>query len=265
MIHTIAALQFCPVFLDVDRNLQTLEHYFNSCEAELLVVPELCTTGYAFQSPSQLAAYAEPVSGKTCSFFRDVAVGKRAVVVAGFPEAKDGRCYNAAITAFPDGRMALYRKTHLFGKEKTMFTPGDTGFLVQTWEDMTIGTMICYDWRFPESVRTLALLGAQIVCHPSDLVALPRLWKPVMQTRSFENKIFTITADRNGTELQDGESLTFHGCSQITDINGRILAECDEDAEGWISCDIDPSRANEKSFSPYNDIFGDRRPEMYRT
>jgi 5-aminopentanamidase len=264
MLHLIAAYQFCPSFLDPDRNLSRLEQAVERCDGGILVLPELCTTGYFFSSRAELAEFAEPATGRACAFFRETAMRKRAVIVAGFAEADGDRLYNSAITAFPDGSAAIYRKTHLFGFEKDMFTPGDTGFAVHQYHDLRIGIMICYDWRFPESVRTLALRGAQLVCHPSDLVALPRLWKPVMQTRSFENKIYTVTADRNGTETVGDVSLTFHGSSQITDVNGAVLAECGEDDEGWITAEIDPARTVDKSFSSYNDIFGDRRPEMYQ-
>jgi predicted amidohydrolase len=258
-----AAYQFCPAFLDVDANMTRLASVLLSCDAELAVLPELCTTGYFFESHQELLGHSENCDGRTVSTFRNVASEKKMIVVAGFPERDGERVFNSAVIAFPDGTFRVYRKIHLFGAEKTMFTPGDGGFFVTEWNGAKIGVMICYDWRFPESVRTLALKGAQIIVHPSDLVAAPRLWQPVMRVRSFENRVFTITADRNGTELRDGAGLTFHGCSQITDTNGKVLAEADEDFTGWISAEIDPSKADNKRFSEWNDIFTDRRPGMY--
>jgi predicted amidohydrolase len=259
----VAALQLCPVFLDVGSNLDRFSSFLDTCEAGLAVLPELCTTGYAFNSVEQLRDFAEDIDGRSLRFFRDQAVKKKMIIVAGFPELHGGLIFNSSITALPDGTFHVYRKIHLFGKEKQLFAPGDNGFTVINWKGVRIGVMICYDWRFPESVRTLALKGAQIIAHPSDLVAMPHLWKPVMQTRAFENKVFTITADRNGSETQDGEELVFHGCSQITDTSGRILSELDEPSEGWIYADIDPAKADNKRFSPWNDIIADRRPGMY--
>jgi predicted amidohydrolase len=259
----VAALQFCPVLMDKKRNIDTVAAYLDSCSAELAVLPELATTGYFFGSASELRSVAEPADGPACTLIRGIAERRSMAVCAGFAELDGERCYNSAILALPGGRSFIYRKTHLFGLESTMFTPGDSGFFVVDHAGVRIGMMICYDWRFPESARTLALRGAQIICHPSDLVALPTLWQPVMRVRSVENRVFTITADRTGTETVNGESLTFHGGSQITAVNGSVLAGADETFEGWIEADIDPADADRKSFSPHNDIFRDRRPEMY--
>jgi predicted amidohydrolase len=259
----VAAYQFCPVLLDVDGNMAQLTGALSACDAELAVLPELCTTGYFFQSYEELLGFAETPDGRTVTAFRDIAAGKKMIVVAGFAERDGASVYNSAVIAFPDGAFQVYRKVHLFGAEKSMFTPGDRGFLLTEWNGVKIGIMICYDWRFPESVRTLALKGAQIIVHPSDLVAAPQLWQPVMRVRSFENRVFTITADRNGTERRGGTELSFHGCSQITDTNGKVLAEADEEFTGWIQAEIDPVKSDNKRFSEWNDIIADRRPEMY--
>jgi predicted amidohydrolase len=259
----IAAFQFCPAFLDVEANLAQLTTALASSGAELAVLPELCTTGYFFESLRELHGYSETCDGRTVTTFREIAREKRMIVVAGFPERDGEHVFNSAVIAFPDASFQVYRKIHLFGAEKTMFTPGDRSFHVAEWAGVKIGLMICYDWRFPESVRTLALKGAQIIVHPSDLVAAPQLWQPVMRVRSFENRVFIVTADRNGAERRGDAELVFHGCSQITDANGKVLAEADEEFNGWISAEIDPAKADNKRFSEWNDIFADRRPGMY--
>lgn len=259
-----AALQFCPAFLDVDANLSTLGMYLHAVEADLVVLPELCSTGYFFHDTEQLRSVAEDRGGRTIQFLRDAAADRGMTIVAGFAERDGDALYNSAATVFPDGRVEVYRKVHLFAEEKLHFTPGDLGFPVFQWGDrLRLGVMICYDWRFPEAARTLALRGAQVIAHPSNLVAAPRLWKPVMRARSFENKVFTVTANRNGEENRDSETLVFHGCSQIVAPNGTVLEEVDEFYEGWLFAQIDPSKADEKSFSPWNDIMADRRPESY--
>ncbi|MBL0176920.1 MAG: hypothetical protein IPP94_16955 [Ignavibacteria bacterium] len=263
MEYRIAALQFLPAFMDKAANLVKLEALLRALDADLAVVPELATTGYWFESREQLLSLSEGRDGAACTLFRDLALEHRMTVIAGFAERDGDRVYNAAAVATPDGALHVYRKTHLFAEEKDIFTPGDSGFQVIDCAGVRIGTMICYDWRFPESARTLALRGAQIIAHPSALVALPRLWQPVMRARSFENKVYTVTADRIGTETHGAASLTFHGCSQITDINGAVLAETDEVTEGWIAATVDPARTLDKSFSRYNDIFADRRPDCY--
>jgi len=250
--------------MNKEENHHLLSGWFESCDADIAVLPELCTTGYFFHNPGVLREQAEPADGRSVRFFIDAAREYNMIVVAGFAERDGDAMYNSAVTAFPDGQTRIYRKVHLFAEEKTMFTPGDRGFEVYHWGDrLRLGVMICYDWRFPEAARALTLRGAQVIAHPSNLVAAPRLWKPVMRTRSFENKVYTATANRNGVERRGEEELTFHGCSQIVAPNGTVLEEVDEQYEGWLRAEIDPSRADEKAFSRWNDIITDRRPEMY--
>ncbi len=126
------------------------------------------------------------------------------------------------------------------------------------------GMMICYDWRFPESARSLKLAGADLVLHPSNLVAPTDLWWPVMSCRAFENRIFIATANRSGAETLDGETLSFSGGSRIVDVSGRILAEASPDEDGAIFSTIDPNRARRTMFNRFNDILDDRRPALYR-
>lgn len=121
--------------------------------------------------------------------------------------------------------------------------------------------MICFDWRFPEAARKLTLLGAQIICHPSNLV-LPHC-PDAMVTRALENGVYTITADRIGTENRTGTALTFIGNSRIIGPDGRILAELGRDETAFVARDIDPARADQKAVTPRNDLLGDRRPEFY--
>jgi predicted amidohydrolase len=260
----ISALQFCPAFLDVNGNLDTISAYLDAWEADLAVLPELCTTGYFFDGAMQLSSVAEPADGPSVAFFREKAVERNMIIVAGFAERDGDAFYNAAVTAFPDGQTHVYRKVHLFAEEKSMFTPGDGGFPVYAWGDrLRLGVMICYDWRFPEAARALTLKGAQVIAHPSNLVAAPRHWKPVMRARSFENKVYTITANRNGAESRGDDRLVFHGCSQIIAPNGTTLEEVEENYEGWLTAHIDPARADEKAFSSWNNIITDRRPDQY--
>lgn len=240
-----------------------MEEYLRNCDADLLIVPELCTTGYFFHDTEQAASVAETEDGPFCTLIRSLSKELDAAIVAGFVERDGDRLFNSCITVLPDGMWDIYRKIHLFAEEKIHFSEGDRPFPVYCYNGVCFGVMICYDWRFPESVRTLALKGAQIVAHPSNLVAPPSMWGPVMQTRSVENKIFTITANRTGTETRGEESLTFHGKSQITAPNGSILASTDETTEGRIIAEIDPEKSLKKSFSKWNDIFSDRRPDMY--
>ena len=162
----------------------------------------------------------------------------------------------------PDGYIGKYRKVHLFFEEKSWFKPGDLGFPVWDVGPARIGMMICFDWVYPEAVRSLALQGADIVCHPVNLV-LPYC-QQAMITRSIENSVFIVTANRIGGEQRGGkDKLIFTGGSQITDPRGKILFRMDEDSECYQDVEIDSSQSRDKKLTLYNDLLKDRRPEQY--
>ncbi len=212
-----------------------------------------------------MAACSErPGDGPLFQVVHDYSRASGAAVVAGFIERAGEVFYNSAMLVAPGGLIGVYRKIHLFGDEPSLFRAGDSGFNVFSIAGTRIGIMICYDWRFPEAARVLSLKGADIICHPSDLVAGAHLWKPVMQTRSFENRVFIATANRTGCDRAGDTELCFSGYSQITDISGKILGELGGKEEGICTVEIDPLRARNKAFSPRNDIFKDRKPGFYQ-
>ena len=163
----------------------------------------------------------------------------------------------------PEGFIGRYRKSHLFYEREKDLDPGDNrGFRVFDIGIARLGVMICFDWLFPEAARSLALLGADIICHPSNLV-LPDCQK-AMVTRSLENGIFSATANRIGAESRGGkETLSFTGESQILDNRGKVLTKMKRDDTGISMIDIDVYKAYDKSITALNDRFEDRRPELY--
>lgn len=260
----IAAIQFAPERARPDANLARTLELVRSVEADLIVLPELAASGYFFTDPEEGRLYAErPGRGVSTAWMIETAARKNAVVVGGFLEDGGKHLYNSALIATPDGRAHVYRKTHLFYREREVFAPGDTGFFVVEWGGVRIGTMICYDWRFPESSRSLALLGADVIAHPSNLVAAANLWGPTMSTRALENKLIVATANRHGAETHEGETLTFTGESRIWGMNGATLAEAPPDADAVVLAEADPEATRNKRFNAVNDLFADRRPEMY--
>lgn len=184
------------------------------------------------------------------------------VVVAGLPERDGAHCYNSAVIVAPSGFLGCYRKTHLFDEETLFFSPGDTGFQVWDVGMAKIGIMICFDWFYPESARTLALKGADIICHPSNLV-LPHC-PQAMVTRCLENRVFSITANRIGSEERGGRKrLTYIGQSEIVSPGGAILSRAPSEEDSLCVLDIDPHQARDKSLNPYNDLLRDRRTQFY--
>lgn len=262
-----AFLQFAPTYLAPDANRSFLDAQLRAVDADLVVLPELCTSGYFFQSPAHLASVAESIpDGPTVALLRHHAERTGATFVAGLAEQDGEAFYNSAVVVPPSGEVTLYRKVHLFYQEKTLFEAGDLGFPVvpcatRNGVQYRLGVMICFDWYFPEAARTLALKGADVIAHPANLV-LPHC-PDAMPVRARENRVFTITANRYGTEHHDGEALTFIGTSEICDPTGDIVARGPESGDALQVVSVDPTAARDKSINPYNDVLADRQPGTY--
>jgi len=255
--------QFDTAFGRKKENFDKVRAAVKDTSLDLLVLPEFFATGYQFVSKDEVAELAEPVpEGETTEFLTLLSKDKNVYIVAGLPE-KDGETfYNSAVLTGPEGFIGLYRKTHLFFEETLFFTPGDTGFRVWDTKIGRIGIMVCFDWFFPESARTLALKGAEVIAHPSNLV-LPYC-PQAMPVRCLENKVYAVTANRIGTEQRkEGPALTFIGQSQVTSPRAEILVRAETDKEVMLAADIDLSLARDKTLNPYNDLFQDRRPSFY--
>jgi len=167
----IGFFQFAPRFGEVSHNLDRVAETLDQADADLIVLPELFASGYQFVSQEEALALSEPVpDGATTRRLIDLAKRRHMVIVAGLPERAGEVCYNSAVVVGPSGLIGCYRKTHLFFEETLFFTPGDTGFQVWDIGLAKIGVMICFDWYYPEAARTLALKGAEIICHPSNLI-----------------------------------------------------------------------------------------------
>lgn len=260
----IGFLQFGPKHLDPASNLEFVQTYLDGAEFDLLVLPELANTGYLHDDKAALLEASEPADGSGIFIGSLIALAREhnACIVSGYSEKDGSRLYNSAISVDGYGVLNNYRKIHLFNKEKQLFKTGDSSFSVFGFNGVIIGTMICFDWFFPESARSLALKGAQIIVHPANLV-LP--WcQDAMITRSLENHVFSITANRVGTETGQGEALEFTGASQVLDPNGVRLAGATKKASQIAFVEIEPGQALNKRLNTYNDLFEDRRPIHYK-
>jgi predicted amidohydrolase len=258
----VALYQNYPKFGDVENNVKQALAAVAPHSFDLLVLPELFATGYQFKSREEAMSYGEPVgSGFTFDAMKELAIQKKAVVIYGYPELEGGKIYNSAAAVMPEGSFVNYQKVHLFDTEKQIFEPGQTGFKTFDFNGARMGLMICFDWRFPESMRRLALDGAQIICHPANLV-LPHC-PQAMIIRALENNVFTVTADRIGVEERHGQRLEFIGRSRIIAPDGEVLAEAGDEEASFLSVDIDPSAADNKQINERNDLFADRRPHFY--
>ncbi len=259
MLVNAGFLQFKPFLGNLKANTGLVCDLIEPIRGvDLLVLPELSNSGYNFISKEQAVKASEEIGNSLfIKSLTHLCAEKNMHIVTGFCERSGGKLYNSSVLVGPEGVKGHYRKVHLFNDEVDFFEPGDLGFPVFKINDYTIGMLICFDWMFPEAWRILALQGADIVCHPSNLV-LPYCQQAVA-VHSLCNKIFTITANRTGTE----EAITFTGQSIITAPDGRVLLKADAitTTKGIIQIDI--AEARNKQITNRNHIFDSRRPDQY--
>lgn len=255
-------VQFNPVFGEKEKNLKralTLLGTSADLGAELMVLPELFSTGYAFRNRKELEKLSETIqSGKTSKALMAFASENDLFICAGICESYRGNFYNSALLVGPNGRCDIYRKTHLFADEKLWFEPGNTGFRTFQVKGSKVGIIICFDWFFPESIRSLALRGAELILQPANLV-LPYC-QTAMLGVAIQNRIFIITANRVGTE----RGLKFTGRSQIVGPDMKVMASSGLREDIKVA-EIDPADARNKNVTRRNNLFKDRRPRFYAT
>jgi predicted amidohydrolase len=259
----VAFVQGRPRFGHAEENLERGMALAASVEADLVVLPELWSSGYVFSTHAEVAALAEePGTGPTARALRARARREKRHYVAGFPERHRGRFYNSAMLVGPSGVKAVYRKLHLFEREQEWFSPGDIPLAVHRVGPARLGMLICFDWRFPETARALALLGADVIAHPSNLV-YPNA-QEAMRVRALENRLCTVTANRTGTETRPGGSVPFTGRSQIIGPRGDVLVRARRTGDCAMAADIDLTVCRDKALSPLTHLFRSRRPAYYR-
>ncbi len=261
-------LQFKPEFGNPQANAQKVYDVLKDKEFDLIVLPELANSGYLFSDFSELEQTAEELSNKEIvngvfsKTMFELCKKKNAYIVSGICEKSDDKFFNSSVLYYPNGEYKVYRKIHLFDSEKKWFTPGDIALEVHDIGKCKVGMMVCFDWIFPETARTLALKGAQIICHPSNLV-MPYCQKS-MFVRALENHVFTITANRIGKDVKaNGDELYFTGESVMLSPKGKYLARASKDKEECTIAEVNPDEASDKNINGNNNLFDDRRSDMY--
>ena len=263
----VAVAQLDPKLGEKERNLETCLARLDEAAATgamLLVLPECAIPGYLFESADEALPFAEEIPGPSTEALADVCGRLGIHVVCGLLERDGDELRNAAVLVGPDGLVGTYRKTHLpFLGVDRFVVPGDE---LQVYDTPLgrIGIEICYDLRFPEATRTLALRGADIVAHPTNFPVAARIQTELITVaRAAENRIYLLTANRVGRERW----AQFCGWSQIVDPYGRRLAEADEASEELLVADVEIEKARDKDYVVPGDyelyLFGDRRPELY--
>lgn len=239
--------------------------------ADLVVLPELASTGYSFHNRAEAYVHAEEVpGGETIATWAAFAKERNVHLAGGLVERDGMRLYDTAVLVGPDGYIGRYRKTHLWNQEKLWFTPGDEGYPVFETAIGRIGLMVCWDVWFPEVPRLLAQQGADIICSVNNWV-----WTPpplfdesgkcmatyLTMTAAHVNNVFIAAADRIGTE----RGAKFLGCSVIAGTNGWPIGEiAGPEEETVLTADIDlVSARSAPIWNDLNDLLRDRRTDLY--
>jgi predicted amidohydrolase len=261
----IATIQFAPLLGNVEATIERLARLLaQAAGAHLVVLPELCNSGYNFQSKEQAWSTSEALDGPFVRFLASTCHTHSFYVVSGLNERDGDSLYNSAVLVGPEGYVGRYRKLHLFMNEKDFFQPGDEGLplfdILAGTERWRVGLLVCFDWLFPEAWRALAFRGADVICHPSNLV-LPGLAQRAVPIHAVINRVYVATANRIGTE----RDLTFTGLSTIADPKGNVVAQAGADSEEVVWADADLALARDKKITPRNHVFADRRPDVYCT
>ncbi len=266
----VVACQLAPVLGDVEGNLARVAGAVGNAAAlgaDVVVLPELVTTGYAFTDTAELRDLAEPVDGSSMRFLSALAADHDVVITGGFAERDEqGRLRNSAFVVDGRGVRAVYRKVHLWDNEVHLFVPGDQPPPVVQTRVGRIAVIVCYDIEFPEWSRTAALRGADLLCVPTNwpATATPEGERPEVvvhaQAAALANRVFIAVCDRVGPE----RGIDWAGASVIVGPDGYplALAEPDGTEQALVGrCDL--RLARDKASTANNDALRDRRPALY--
>jgi predicted amidohydrolase len=261
----VAAASPDIVIGEVDGNLERIRAALQSASragARLIVVPELATCGYVFTDRSEASAASLTRDDPRWRALMSV-LAPVAVAVVGYAERAANRIFNSAAVLTRDGFIGHYRKAHLWGGEAVLFDRGDRAGDVFDTPVGRLGVAICYDNEFPEVPRGLALGGAAVLALPVNwpLVPRPQGERPPETIQAMaaarSSRLATVISDRSGAE----RGVAWTGGTAIIDEDGWIAAL--PDAGGSALADLTLRPPGDKSLPPHNDLFGDRRPELY--
>lgn len=268
----VACIQMEPIVGQKEVNLKRSIELLEAAAAQgakLVVLPELCNSGYVFKDRAEAFALSEDVpNGPTTQAWMAVAKKHDLYIVAGICEREDNLLYNSAAIVGPDGHIGTFRKLHLWNEENLFFEPGNNGMPVFATPLGRIACNICYDSWFPESFRLAALQGADIVCVPTNWVPIPgqkagerAMANILIMAAAHCNSVFIAAADRIGTE----RGQPFEGQSLIVSYTGWPIGDpASKDKEEILYADINLAEARRKrNWNEFNQPLRDRRVDFY--
>ncbi len=268
----LAGVQLEPVFGDIPANIARTSYWIREAAARgarLVVLPEAATAGYVFADRAEAAHHAQPVpDGPTCTAWARLAAELGVWIVGGVTERDGDRIFNAAVLLGPTGHVGTFRKAHLWNDEKEIYDRNGDGFPVFDTPLGRIGIGICYDAWFPETFRSAALQGADLVVLPSNWVpvpgqpdAVPAMANLMCMTGAHSNQCYVAGVSRIGVE----RGQPFVGRSVLVGPDGwPIAGPASPDREELVLAEVDliGSRA-ERLHNPFNQPLADRRTDLY--
>lgn len=258
----LSIVQFAPMVGEKDSNLKKIQDLVLETTGDVVVLPELATTGYAYPDRKSLLPLADEFSedNRTVQIFSDISRKKNCMLAVGFAQRQGDHLYNSVGIFTPDGEKTIYKKLHLFSREKRIFNQGDSPPPLVVFKDTVFCPLICFDWFFTELFRLRTIDGVQVFLHSANLV-LPWCQKSMIE-RALTNRVFIATANRIGREREGKDDYIFTGNSQIVSPNGEVLSHL-EDEEGIIEQEIDPAQSLNKNVTEENNSLADRRTDIY--
>jgi len=269
MQYRAAAIQFEPALGEKEKNLVDLLRLVEEAAmhgARLIVLPEIATTGYCWESREEIAPFVEPVPGPTTDRFQQLSTRYGCYIALSLAEVDPTTdvYYNCMVLIGPEGLIGTYRKIHSYISEPRWARDGDLGMPVWHTPLGRLAGLICMDAMYFEAARVPALKGADVLLFPTNWLdeKCPSSW---WMARAFENGVYFIAADRYGLE----RGVQFSGGSCIIDPDGSIQAYLDN-GQGIVYGEVDLSRCRNKSWGPtgeepVGDRLADRQPGEYVT
>lgn len=273
-IVKVASVQTNPKIADVAFNLEKSVAFIREAArqgAKLIVFPECALTGYCFENREEAKKAALYSNGDWSKKITEEAKAADVYIITGFIEERNEKLYNSLAVIGPEGLLAVYTKAHLpeLGVDKFVDQGCDQFIPIDTVVGK-LGFLICYDIRFPEQARALALQGADILIHITNLpITASSQLDFLLPARANENRVYIISSDRVGEE----RGFVFLGKSTIYDVEGVAISQANETDEMIIYAELDLVRSREKSvyYPPIagkpiahtNSLFAARRTDLY--
>ncbi len=257
MIINAAAIQFTVKQGDVDANLAYVREALVRVAAQganLALLPEMWSSGFSYKNLNELALRTQGIVDELL----ELSARHKMVIIGSMPEPNGDKVFNAVYVIDNGSLAGVYRKMHLFSLlgEERAFSGGDSWLLAET-SIGKVGVIICYDLRFPELSRRLAVEGAQVICVPAQWPK-PRQehWRTLLRARAMENQLFIVACNACGIIGK----LDFFGMSMIIDAKGEVLAEAGE-REGEVVASLDMQAMTD--WRAQIPCFNDRKPDCY--